>query len=68
MALRRQQHAAAVAQRKRNAILAGGTGTRAGPEEDVLRGPKLGGSRSQRSAMRDILLAKEKEKIKSQRR
>ncbi|KAH6682261.1 hypothetical protein F5X68DRAFT_192610 [Plectosphaerella plurivora] len=67
MALRRQQHAAAVAQRKRNAIIAGGTGTRAGPEEDVLRGPKLGGSRSQRSAMRDILLAKEKEKIKTRR-
>lgn len=67
MALRRQQHAAAVAQRKRNAILAGGTGTRKGPEDDVLRGPKLGGSRSQRSAMRDILLAKEKEKAKMQR-
>ena len=30
--------------------------------EDILRGPKLGGSRNVRSQMRDILLAKEKEK------
>ncbi|VUC20351.1 unnamed protein product, partial [Clonostachys rosea] len=29
--------------------------------EDVLRGPKLGGSRNQRAAVRDILLKKEKE-------
>lgn len=30
--------------------------------EDVLRGPKLGGSRNIRAQMRDILLAQEKEK------
>lgn len=30
--------------------------------EDILRGPKLGGSRNERAAMRDLLLAKEKEK------
>ncbi|KAI0600162.1 hypothetical protein F4775DRAFT_93624 [Biscogniauxia sp. FL1348] len=33
-------------------------------EEDILRGPKLGGSRNTRAAMRDILLQKEKEKKK----
>ncbi|TDZ22314.1 hypothetical protein Cob_v005111 [Colletotrichum orbiculare MAFF 240422] len=31
------------------------------PDEDVLRGPKLGGSRNSRAAMRDLLLKKEKE-------
>lgn len=31
------------------------------PSEDVLRGPKLGGSRNSRAAMRDLLLKKEKE-------
>jgi hypothetical protein len=30
-------------------------------DEEVLKGPKLGGSRSQRAAMRDLLLKKEKE-------
>ncbi|KAF9876448.1 hypothetical protein CkaCkLH20_05856 [Colletotrichum karsti] len=30
-------------------------------DEDVLRGPKLGGSRNSRAAMRDLLLKKEKE-------
>jgi hypothetical protein len=29
--------------------------------EEVLRGPKLGGSRNSRAAMRDLLLKKEKE-------
>lgn len=29
--------------------------------EDVLKGPKLGGSRNVRAAMRDILLKKEKD-------
>ncbi|KAI1498865.1 hypothetical protein F5X99DRAFT_308616 [Biscogniauxia marginata] len=33
-------------------------------DEDVLRGPKLGGSRNSRAAMRDLLLQKEKEKKK----
>ncbi|KAI1488509.1 hypothetical protein F5X96DRAFT_645247 [Biscogniauxia mediterranea] len=33
-------------------------------EEDILRGPKLGGSRNTRAAMRNILLQKEKEKKK----
>ncbi|KAI5918505.1 hypothetical protein F4810DRAFT_691711 [Camillea tinctor] len=32
--------------------------------EDILKGPKLGGSRNTRAAMRDILLQKEKEKKK----
>ncbi|TGJ82259.1 hypothetical protein E0Z10_g6490 [Xylaria hypoxylon] len=31
-------------------------------EEEVLKGPKLGGSRNSRAAMRDLLLKKEKEK------
>ncbi|KAK7969649.1 hypothetical protein PG988_008722 [Apiospora saccharicola] len=31
-------------------------------DEDVLRGPKLGGSRNTRAAMRDLLLKQEKEK------
>ncbi|KAI1177607.1 hypothetical protein F4777DRAFT_576928 [Nemania sp. FL0916] len=31
-------------------------------EEEVLKGPKLGGSRNTRAAMRDLLLKKEKEK------
>ena len=31
-------------------------------DDDVLKGPKLGGSRNVRAAMRDKLLAKEKEK------
>ncbi|KAK0389665.1 hypothetical protein NLU13_3240 [Sarocladium strictum] len=33
----------------------------AGPAEDVLKGPKLGGSRNARAAVRDALLKKEKE-------
>jgi hypothetical protein len=32
-----------------------------GPGEDVLKGPKLGGSRNARAAVRDALLKKEKE-------
>lgn len=32
------------------------------PNKDVLKGPKLGGSRNQRAAVRDILLKQEKEK------
>lgn len=31
-------------------------------DEDILRGPKLGGSRNTRAAMRDLLLKQEKEK------
>ena len=31
-------------------------------DEEVLKGPKLGGSRNTRAAMRDLLLKKEKEK------
>lgn len=37
-------------------------------DPDVLRGPKLGGSRNVRSAVRDILLQQEKEKAKALRR
>lgn len=33
------------------------------PDGDVLKGPKLGGSRNVRSQMRDILLKKEKESM-----
>lgn len=33
-------------------------------DEDVLKGPKLGGSRNTRAAMRDLLLKKEKESKK----
>lgn len=36
-------------------------GPKRAPNEDVLRGPKLGGSRNTRAAMRDLLLKKEKE-------
>lgn len=32
------------------------------PTADVLKGPKLGGSRNQRAAVRDMLLKQEKEK------
>lgn len=32
-----------------------------GKTEDVLKGPKLGGSRNSRAAVRDMLLKKEKE-------
>ena len=32
------------------------------PTGDVLKGPKLGGSRNQRAAVRDMLLKQEKEK------
>ncbi|KEZ44192.1 hypothetical protein SAPIO_CDS3120 [Scedosporium apiospermum] len=38
------------------------------PNPDVLRGPKLGGSRNVRSAVRDILLQQEKDKAKAGRR
>jgi hypothetical protein len=33
----------------------------------VLKGPKLGGSRNSRAAMRDLLLKKEKEEKKARR-
>ncbi|KAM0330002.1 hypothetical protein ACHAQA_004171 [Verticillium albo-atrum] len=61
MAQRRQQNA-----QQRKKAPAGGAGGGGGgpgkPDEDVLRGPKLGGSRSARAAMRDLLLAEEKKK------
>ncbi|CAH0049683.1 unnamed protein product [Clonostachys solani] len=52
VARRRQQQQ----QRKKKPTQAAKPGS-----EDVLRGPKLGGSRNQRAAVRDILLKKEKE-------
>ena len=43
-------------QRKRPALNAKPVSKRGEAPEEVLKGPKLGGSRNQRAAMRDILL------------
>ncbi|GAW25228.1 putative mrna splicing factor RNA helicase protein [Rosellinia necatrix] len=48
--------------RRRHAAHPNKPGTK--KDEDVLKGPKLGGSRNTRAAMRDLLLKKEKEKEK----
>ncbi|CRJ85937.1 hypothetical protein BN1723_000043 [Verticillium longisporum] len=60
MAQRRQQNAQQQQQRKK--APADGKA-----DEEVLRGPKLGGSRSARAAMRDLLLAEEKKKQQGRR-
>ncbi|PNH28994.1 hypothetical protein BJF96_g7820 [Verticillium dahliae] len=60
MAQRRRQNAQQQQQRKK--APADGKA-----DEDVLRGPKLGGSRSARAAMRDLLLAEEKKKQQGRR-
>ncbi|KAI0012153.1 P-loop containing nucleoside triphosphate hydrolase protein [Xylariaceae sp. FL0662B] len=49
-------------QRKKPAAPPGKPGAK--KDEDVLKGPKLGGSRNARAAMRDLLLKKEKESRK----
>ncbi|GJC99648.1 mRNA splicing factor rna helicase [Colletotrichum higginsianum] len=54
-------------QRKKTAAAPARAGARKA-DEDVLKGPKLGGSRNSRAAMRDLLLKKEKEKEKDLRR
>ena len=41
----------------------GGKGAKDGETVEVLRGPKLGGSRNARAAMRDLLLQQEREKL-----
>ncbi|KAF5982654.1 hypothetical protein FCOIX_3589 [Fusarium coicis] len=56
----RQQFLEDVAERQLRKKKATNQSTRAGTEE-VLKGPKLGGSRNARAQMRDILLKKEKE-------
>ncbi|OLN95855.1 hypothetical protein CCHL11_05033 [Colletotrichum chlorophyti] len=50
-------------QKKKAAAPAARAGARKA-DEDVLKGPKLGGSRNSRAAMRDLLLKKEKESRK----
>lgn len=39
----------------------GGPGSKGQKDDDVLKGPKLGGSRNVRAAMRNLLLEKAKE-------
>lgn len=56
MAQRRQM-------RRRGASAASKAKSRPNPDE-VLKGPKLGGSRNARAAMRDILLSQQQEKNK----
>jgi hypothetical protein len=56
----RREFMDAMAQRRKKKRPAQPVAKRA-PNEDVLRGPKLGGSRNTRAAMRDLLLKKEKE-------
>jgi len=56
----RQQFLEDVAERQLRKKKATNQTTRAGTEE-VLKGPKLGGSRNARAQMRDLLLKKEKE-------
>ncbi|KAF4496925.1 hypothetical protein FAGAP_6912 [Fusarium agapanthi] len=56
----RQQFLEDVAERQLRKKKAANQTTRAGTEE-VLKGPKLGGSRNARAQMRDLLLKKEKE-------
>ncbi|KAH8675508.1 hepatocellular carcinoma-associated antigen 59-domain-containing protein [Xylariales sp. PMI_506] len=60
----RREFMEAVAERHRKKRLVNAPVRKPGPkkDEEILRGPKLGGSRNARAAMRDILLAKEKEK------
>jgi hypothetical protein len=53
-------------QRKRPATNAPGPKPKPKTQDEILRGPKLGGSRNTRAAMRDILL-KEQEQRKKRR-
>lgn len=48
-------------QQKRRPATNATTSKTAKKDEDVLKGPKLGGSRNSRAAMRDLMLRKEKE-------
>lgn len=52
MSLRRQKRRPAINQPK-------GAGQQQAASDDVLKGPKLGGSRNARSAVRDALLSKQ---------
>ncbi|KAL2756916.1 hypothetical protein ACRALDRAFT_1092977 [Sodiomyces alcalophilus JCM 7366] len=61
MSLRRRQQQQ---RRRRPANPAGSYNSRV-EKGEVLRGPKLGGSRNERAAMRDLLLQKEREKMQS---
>ncbi|ROT39870.1 hypothetical protein SODALDRAFT_332002 [Sodiomyces alkalinus F11] len=64
MSLRRRQHQQ---RRRRPANPAGSYNSRV-EKGEVLRGPKLGGSRNERAAMRDLLLQQEKEKRQATKR
>lgn len=55
----------AMAQRNRRRRTAQPAKPGAKKQEEILRGPKLGGSRNARAAMRDLLL---KEQVSKQRR
>ncbi|KAK7952031.1 mRNA splicing factor rna helicase [Apiospora aurea] len=59
---RREFMDAMAARQKRRKAPAPAAKPGAKKDEDVLRGPKLGGSRNTRAAMRDLLLKQEKEK------
>lgn len=66
MSLRRRQQQQQ-RRRRRPANPAGSYNSRV-EKGEVLRGPKLGGSRNERAAMRDLLLQKEKEKRQATKR
>ena len=63
---RREFLDAMVQRRQRRKAPAPAAGAAAGRKDnpDVLKGPKLGGSRNQRAAVRDLLLQQEKERSK----
>jgi hypothetical protein len=63
----RKQYYADVAQRRQRRRPAQPAKPNKPTNEDVLKGPKLGGSRNSRAAMRDLLLKKEKEEKKARR-
>ncbi|KAK4093447.1 hypothetical protein Purlil1_2604 [Purpureocillium lilacinum] len=58
----RQQYLDEMAQRRQRKRPAQPASRQQQPQGDVLKGPKLGGSRNQRAAVRDALLKQEKEK------
>lgn len=68
ISLRRRQQQQAAARRRAQPAPAGGSYNSRVEKGEVLRGPKLGGSRNERAAMRDLLLQKERDKKAPNRR
>lgn len=60
----RREFMDAMAQRTRRRRMIHSSKPRARKQEEILRGPKLGGSRNARAAMRDLLLKEQANKKK----